>query len=180
MRLNLGSLDRQFSGFLSVDIAPPADFICDLSRPWPWPDSSVEEVRAHDILEHIGDCPHILWRGYVCEECGKGFSDEKLRHPLGRIHCMNELYRVLVPGGRATVEVPSAAHGAGFACDPTHVSAWCLSSFEYFEDGAPCWRRFHEAYGITARFRVLSLVETPDPSHKEPVWKVTAVLEAVK
>jgi SAM-dependent methyltransferase len=152
MRLNLGSCDRQFPGFLSVDIAPPADIICDLSQRWPWPDSSIEEVRSHDCFEHLPD----------------------------RIRTMNSLYRVLVPGGRATVEVPSAAHGAGFACDPTHVSAWCLSSFEYFEDGAPCWLRFHEAYGITARFRVLSLVETPDPSHKEPVWKVTAILEAVK
>jgi hypothetical protein len=93
---------------------------------------------------------------------------------------MNELHRVLIPGGLATVEVPSAAHGAGFACDPTHVSAWCLASFQYFEDGSACHTRFARSYGITARFRVLSLIETPDPSHPEPVWKVTAVLEAVK
>lgn len=152
MRLNLGSLDRAFPDFLSVDICPPADFVCDLSKPWPWIDSSVEEVRAHDVFEHIEN----------------------------RIQTMNELWRVLIPGGRATVEVPSAAHGAGFACDPTHVSAWCLASFQYFEEGSACHNRFAKSYGITARFRVVNLVEIPDPSHPEPVWKVTAVLEAVK
>lgn len=93
---------------------------------------------------------------------------------------MNELHRVLVPGGRATVEVPSAAHGGGFACDPTHVTPWCLSSFAYFEQGAPAHTRFAKAYGITAAFRVLGLSESPDASHREPVWKVTAILEAVK
>ncbi len=152
LRLNLGSCDRAFPGFLSVDIAPPADILTDLSKAWPWADCSVDEVRAHDIFEHLPN----------------------------RIFTMNELHRVLVPGGRATVEVPSAAHGAGFACDPTHVSAWCLASFQYYEDQSACHRRFARCYGITARFRLLSLAEVPDPSHPEPVWKVTAILEAVK
>ena len=43
MKLNLGACDRKFAGFLSVDIVPPADVICDLNGPWPWPDSSVDE-----------------------------------------------------------------------------------------------------------------------------------------
>jgi len=175
LKLNLGSCDRGFPGFQSVDLCPPADIIADLSQPWPWPDSSVEEVRAHDVFEHIGDCDHYLTR---CGRCaGPG---DTTRHWSGRIHCMNELWRVLVPGGRATVEVPSAAHGAGFACDPTHVTPWCMASFAYFEDGSLAHNRFAQSYGITARFRVLSLVETDDPSHPEPVWKVTAILEAVK
>jgi hypothetical protein len=152
LRLNLGACDRRITGFLSVDICPPADVVTDLRELWPWEDSSVQEVRAHDIFEHLPD----------------------------RIHTMNELWRVLCPGGTATVEVPSAAHGAGFACDPTHVSAWCLASFQYFEEGSACHTRFARSYGIWARFRVRSLKETPDPSHPEPVWKVTAVLEAVR
>jgi len=55
-----------------------------------------------------------------------------------------------------------------------------MASFAYFEDGSLAHNRFAQSYGITARFRVLSLVETDDPSHPEPVWKVTAILEAVK
>ncbi len=152
MRLNLGSCDRAFPGFTSVDLCPPADIVADLSQPWPWPDSSVDEVRAHDVFEHLPN----------------------------RIQTMNELHRVLKPGARATVEVPSAAHGAGFACDPTHVSAWCMASFAYYEVGTGAHVRFARYYGITANFRVLSLRETPDNSHVEPVWKVTAILECVK
>lgn len=152
MKLNLGACDRALEGFLSVDVVPPADMIADLTEPWPWETSSIDEVRAHDVFEHLPS----------------------------RIFTMNELWRVLAPGALATVEVPSAAHGAGFACDPTHVSAWCLASFQYFEEGSACHRRFSRSYGILARFRVRSLSEALDPSHPEPVWKVTAILEAVK
>jgi hypothetical protein len=176
VKLNLGSCDRGFAGFLSVDLCPPADQIADLSKPWPWEDSTVEEVRAHDVFEHIGDCDHVLTR---CEKC-KDACDLFIRHSSGRIHVMNELHRVLKPGARATVEVPSAAHGGGFACDPTHVTPWCLSTFAYFEKGHAAHTRFAKSYGITAAFKVISLIETPDPSHREPVFKVTAVLEALK
>lgn len=175
MKLNLGSCDRAFAGFTSVDLCPPADVIADLSKPWPWPDSSVDEVRAHDVFEHIGDCDHVLTR---CGRC-RDAEDTSVRHWSGRIHVMNELHRVLQPGARATVEVPSAAHGAGFACDPTHVTQWCLSLFAHFELGTAAHTRF-KSYGTTAAFRVISLLETPDPSHREPVWKVVAVLECVK
>lgn len=152
MRLNLGACDRSFDGFLSVDIVPPADILTDLSRTWPWPDSSVDEVRAHDIFEHLSS----------------------------RIHTMNELHRVMKPGARATVEVPSATHGAGFVQDPTHVTPWCLNSFQYFEDGSFAVKRLAASYGITARFRIVELGEREYKDAFEMVWKITAILEAVK
>lgn len=152
MRLNLGCSDRVIPGFIGVDIAPPADVIADLRNPWPWSDSSVDEVRAHDVFEHLPD----------------------------RIHTMNQLWRVLKPGARATVEVPSASKGAGFAQDPTHVSLWCMNSFQYFEHGSFAQQRLAKAYGINASFRVVSLTEREYRDVHEPVWKITAVLEAVK
>ena len=152
MKLNLGSSDRQFPGFISVDIAPPADQIVDLSKPWPWPDSSVDEVRAHDVFEHLPD----------------------------RIQTMNELWRVLQPGCTATIELPNAAHGAGQWQDPTHVSQWCMNSFQYFEHGSFATQRLAAAYGITARFKVVSLTEREYQDAHEKVWKITAVLQAVK
>jgi hypothetical protein len=152
VKLNLGSADRSFPGFLSVDIVPPADIIVDLSQPWPWEDSSVEEVKALDVIEHIEN----------------------------RIHFMNEMHRALKPGGRAEIEVPNATKGAGFAQDPTHKSAWCMNSFQYFEDGSYAHRRLAANYGITARFKILSLQESQYQDKFEPVWKIKAVLEAVK
>jgi len=152
MKLNLGACDRSFPGFLSVDIVPPADIVTDLSQPWPWPDSSVDEVRAHDVFEHLPS----------------------------RIHTMNELHRVLKPGARATVEVPSSTKGAGFAQDPTHVTPWCMNSFQYFEHGSFAHKRLAKSYGITAAFRIVSLSEASYQDVHEQVWKITAVLEGVK
>jgi hypothetical protein len=152
LKLNLGACDRAFPGFLSVDIVPPADVIADLSLDWPWPDSSVEEVRAHDVFEHLPS----------------------------RIHTMNELHRVLKPGGRATVEVPSATKGAGFAQDPTHITPWCMNSFQYFQAGSFAHQRLAKSYGITAAFRLVDLSEREYQDVCEKVWKITAVLEAVK
>jgi 2-polyprenyl-3-methyl-5-hydroxy-6-metoxy-1,4-benzoquinol methylase len=135
-----------------VDIAPPADIIADLSQPWPWPDSSVSEVAAYDVIEHIAD----------------------------RTHFMNELHRVLAPGGCAIIETPNASRGAGYFQDPTHKAPWCMNSFQYFEDGSFAQRRLAKSYGITARFKIVSLGEHEYQDVHEKVWKITAVLQAVK
>lgn len=152
MNLNLGSNDRNFPEFLSVDIVPPADVVTDLAQRWPWADSSVQSVKAFDIIEHIED----------------------------KIHFMNELYRVLAPGGRAEIEVPNASHGAGAWQDPTHKSYWTMNSFMYFEQGTPEHKRFAESYGITAKFKVLSMSEREYKGRYEMVYKIKALLEAVK
>ena len=185
LKLNLGCSDRRIDGFTGVDIAPgrEVDTICDLEGPWPWLDSSVLEVRAHDVAEHIGDCPHQ--DKFTCDTCedSNGLAGEiGHRHPLGRIHFMNELHRVLKPEATAMIEVPSAAHGVGFVTDPTHKTPWCLSLFRYFEHGTFAHTRLAKSYGITAAFRVLSLqeVEVSGEDPRERVWKIMATLEAVK
>ena len=42
----------------------------DLALPWPWDDSSVDEIYAADIFEHIGDCQHSgdQWCGQCMED----------------------------------------------------------------------------------------------------------------
>jgi len=154
LKLNLGCCDRRLDGFIGVDVVagPFVDVVADLRNRWPWEDSAVDEVRAHDVFEHLPN----------------------------RIETMNELHRVLKPGGRATVEVPSAAQGAGFAQDPTHVSTWCMNSFQYFREGSFAHQRLAGFYGITARFKVLSLTARTYKDEYEDVVKITAVLEAVK
>ena len=154
LKLNLGCSDRPFDGFIGVDIAPGpcVDQIVDLCQDWPWPESSVDEVRSHDCFEHLEN----------------------------RIHTFNQLHRVLKPGGIATVEVPSAAKGAGFAQDPTHRLPYCMNSFQYFRAGSFAHNRLAKAYGITASFDVLELSEREYQDEYETVFKITAILRAVK
>src|SRR3954466_4980447 len=105
MKLNLGACDRRVEGFISVDIVEPADQIADLSKPWPWEDNSVEEILAYDVIEHL--------------------PDKRLT--------LNEMWRVLKANGVARIQVPDASEGDGADCDPTHVSRWNRSPFEYVE-----------------------------------------------
>lgn len=127
MRLNLGCCDHKLPGFLGVDICPPADVIADLRKPWPWPDSSVDEIFARDIFEHLPD----------------------------KIHTMNETWRVLKPCGRVEIIVPTT-DGRGAWQDPTHVSYWTPNDLTYYSVNGFERKRLGDHYGIKALFRVVS------------------------
>lgn len=152
--LNLGCADDHRAGFVNVDCSPPADVIADLREAWPWPDSSADFVLAQDIFEHLPD---------------KRFT-------------MNELYRVLKPGGKAQVIVPHAAEGSGGFQDPTHCSWWTANDFEYYEKGNFARERFraNTSYGVRADFRILSLRKTTYQGRWDPVVKIEVMLEALK
>jgi predicted SAM-dependent methyltransferase len=71
----------------------------------PYDDNSVDEVRAHDFLEHI---------------------------PIGQtIQVVTEIWRVLKPGGIFESMTPST-DGRGAFQDPTHVSFWNSNSWYYY------------------------------------------------
>jgi hypothetical protein len=148
LRLNLGCSDAHVKGWLNVDRCEPADVITDLSQCWPWTHSTVEAIKAWDIFEHL---PNKLWT-------------------------MNEAHRVLVPGGQLDLFVPTT-DGRGAFQDPTHKSWWTPNDLFYFCEEYVEWQRFHVAYGITARFKVVQQAHMEYPSR---VWKLRAILEAVK
>lgn len=127
MKINLGCSDRHLAGYVNVDRVHPADVVTDLSERWPWEDSSVGEIVAHDIIEHLPD----------------------------KILTMNEAYRVLRHGGLLKIIVPTT-DGPGAFMDPTHVSFWCRQSFWYYTHGDAHRERFGKAYGVEARFIVKS------------------------
>lgn len=157
LKLNLGCADEILPGYINVDVYPYSEEVAlaDLNKPWPWPDNTVEYVLAKDIFEHLKN----------------------------KIHPISELWRVLAPGGRATIIVPSAAKGAGHFQDPTHNpnSPWCMNSFQYFEDKSFAHvRGLTKAYGYAGTFNVLSLKEESYQDAYEIVYKITAELQVVK
>ncbi len=159
MKLNLFSSDGLHPDFLNVDKwtppnATPENFQkVDLAGGWPWPESSVEEIRAYDGPEHLVD----------------------------KIHFMNECWFALKPGGLLDIQVPDASEGDGGHCDPTHVSYWNRSSFEYFMDQDPHLERFGAAYGVKARFKVESLTRRSwNRALGGMVWIINVRLRAVK
>jgi len=144
MKLNLGCSDKHLPGYVNVDICEPADRLSDLSAtPWRlyYPsaeplsspnyvgtidESSVDEIVAHDIIEHLPN----------------------------KIATMNEIWRVLKPGAFADIIVPTT-DGRGAFQDPTHISWWNRNSFYYYTHGDAHRERFGKAYGVEARFNVV-------------------------
>lgn len=160
MKLNLGCSDRHMPGYVNVDICPPADLIVDLSEQrwrWfvpeeddlhSWDTSSIDEIFAHDIIEHL---PNKIWT-------------------------MNEAWRILKPGGKFDIMVPTT-DGRGAWQDPTHVSYWNRNSFWYYTDGDAHRERFGKAYCIEARFAVM--YEEPI-FHPNEITHLHIILEAIK
>jgi len=138
LHLDLGCGPRKKDGFIGVDVDdkwPGVDVAADLTRRFPYPDSSVDKIRAHDIIEHLPD----------------------------RIHTMNEIWRVCKRGATVDIRVPST-DGRGAFQDPTHVSFWNINSFLYYASEFPTYLELCRSYGFIGEFRILQANEekTPD------------------
>jgi SAM-dependent methyltransferase len=101
-KIDLGGRLNKAPGYLSVD-RRGADISADLTQRWPFDDNSIGIIRAFDIFEHLPD----------------------------KLHTMNEVHRVLKPGGYLLSQTPST-DGRGAFQDPTHVSYWNEHSFWYY------------------------------------------------
>jgi hypothetical protein len=120
VKLNLGCGTNKLEGYVNVDRAHGPDVAHDLeSFPWPWADSSVEEIRAHHVLEHLGRTPEVF------------------------IGVMKEMYRVCKGGAKVEIVVPHPRHD-DFMNDPTHVRPITLNVLALF---SKTWNRKWEKDG---------------------------------
>jgi ubiquinone/menaquinone biosynthesis C-methylase UbiE len=95
LKLDLGCGIFKQEGFIGVDIEefPGVDKVVDLSKKWPWKNNSVDEIYCGQVLEHF---------------------DAK-----GRAHIVNEMFRVLKKGAKATIKCPYGLSDRAYG-DPTH------------------------------------------------------------
>lgn len=106
-------------------------------EPIPFPDGHFDSVSAYDFLEHV---PRVL------PAVGGG-----TRFPF--IELMNEVWRVLVPGGRFYAYTPMYPHPAVFQ-DPTHVNVLTRQSHVYFTRPELLARM----YGFVGDFEVVRML----------------------
>jgi SAM-dependent methyltransferase len=127
------------TGNLGIDVTSDGtntDLISRLGfEPIPLDDEIADSVYCRDFLEHIP-------KAYYSE------SDKKLRYPI--IDLMNEVWRILKPGGTFTSLTPCYPNPEVHR-DPTHLSVWTLESMQYFCGKYPV----AELYGIKTEFELL-------------------------
>ncbi len=121
-----------------------ADLVCRLGlEKIPIANNSQDLVTAHDVLEHIPK---------VCVASVNG----GLVYIFPTINLFNEIYRILKPGGYFEAVTPGLPHyWSGVVRDPTHISFYCIESFDYF-----CKGRFQElsrSYGLLKCFEKVSV-----------------------
>ena len=106
--LNLGAGNHIWKGVINHDLTkhrPEIDVAHDLNvRPWPWADSSWEQIGASSIFEHL---------------------------QIDLVAAMDECWRILQPQGLLRVKVPYWHHDNAYA-DPTHRQRYSLRSFNLF------------------------------------------------
>ena len=111
IKLNIGGGYKRYDGFLNVDrdINCKPDVLLDLEKDkFPFEDSTVSEIKAYHILEHIGE-------GYI---------------PL-----LQELYRICEHGAIIDIKVPHHFHD-NFYSDPTHKRPITVEGFRLFNQTA--------------------------------------------
>jgi SAM-dependent methyltransferase len=108
LKLNLGSGQNPQAGYVNVDKSGTPDVKWDLEVfPWPWEDSSIDEVLISHVLEHLGETTAVFF-GVI-----------------------KELYRICKHGARILIAVPHPRND-NFLSDPTHVRSFMPESFTFY------------------------------------------------
>lgn len=111
--------------------------VADLNvEPIPFPDNYFDSVTAYDFIEHV---PRLIY----CPQ---------RRFPF--IELMNEIFRVLRPGGFFVSNTPAYPDEKAFQ-DPTHVNIITEKTFENYFCHQHLWARM---YGFNGQFILVSQV----------------------
>lgn len=139
--LDLGCGENKQRGFLGIDkrSLPGVDLVWNLEVfPYPLPDNCCLSIIGSHIVEHI--------------------------KPWLMIDFMNELWRIMKPGGQLALVHPYGVNSL-FVQDPTHCNACNEATWQYFDPEYP----LHKIY-------------SPFPWEIQkgfPVWNVSGIMEVV-
>lgn len=114
-KLDIGCGGSKEKDWIGIDILkfPGVDIIHDVETyPWPLPDNCIQIAKAVHMVEHINPAK------------------------FGFINFMNEIWRIMKPGGHLMIVTPYAG-SAGYWWDPTHVNPCTEVTWEYFDPCGP-------------------------------------------
>lgn len=131
IKLNIGSGYQRIDGFLNIDNDPlvKPDYLIDLELPnFPIDENSVNEIRAHYILGHIGP---------------------------GFMYLMKELYRVCCNDAILDIKFPHHLSNMYFN-DPTHIRALTIEQFKLFSKKYNQWHidTYNSCSGLGLKFDI--------------------------
>lgn len=115
-RLNLGCGHDIREGWINLDISPieGVDVVHDINNlPLPFDNESMDYILCQDIFEHIEYIP-----------------------------LLEELHRILKPGGIVEIRVPHFSSRFNFI-DPTHKKMFSIQTFDFFTEHAPFERSYY-------------------------------------
>lgn len=157
--LKIGSGTQEEITWDTMDIRdlPPVDVCHDiLEIPWPIEDDSYDRVFAEDVLEHLPSRNSYMtttppdnqeWFQVEYIDGDRTFVSYKIDC---LVPVMEEIYRILKPGGYFLLQAPSPGGDFELA-DPTHVRRVHPEMFNH-------WDPTHEHYGMsfdtTAKFDI--------------------------
>jgi len=149
-RINLACGANRIEGYYGIDAfeTEACDYVMDLQKyPWDIASESVEDIICSHYIEHINhdtvlkDLVESFAISNTYEELRKnflirvGYIKEKLKHPFmptdGLFRFMEEVYRILKPGGRIRIITPYYTSIRAIQ-DPTHVRSIGEVTFMYF------------------------------------------------
>lgn len=142
IRLDIGCGASKQPGFVGIDYEQygDVDIIHNVElTPWPLPDECVLTAIASHLLEHLD--PHggdarlqpladlLIKKGVI--------SKQEAQDAMGNpgpafMRFMDEVWRVMKPGGQFAFVVPHAA-SPGFQQDPTHINMINETTLMYFD-----------------------------------------------
>lgn len=128
VRLHLGCGRNILPGYINIDRHPyeGVDRCWNLLDRIPYEDSSVDYVVSQDFLEHLP--------------------------PKSKVSMINEIWRVLKPGGIMEHNVPNAGSMNDFG-SPTHLSHWSLQQFDHWNVDSYRYDKDREFEEIVGGFR---------------------------
>jgi SAM-dependent methyltransferase len=124
-------------------------------EPIPFETSSMDFITAFDFIEHV---PRLV---YINGQRRSSF-----------IELMNEIYRVLKPGGIFRAHTPAYPHPEAFI-DPTHVNYITEGTVRYFCENSGL-TEFGKMYGFNGRFQA-QVVEWDKTYKFHLVWELRAI-----